>query len=150
MPGLLKRETVRKQKYCLRRSDGGVMNTRRRLRVNKCEESDGSAGRKPSTICCLIPAVPPSSASLLPLLLPRFRPTNYHRIESIYCQISGGTRRRQNKSRPSLNLIFVFTLLFLPVFSFPNRVRRYANKQASHKRGYTDTHVCTLCVKRFL
>lgn len=48
------------------------MNTRRKFRVNKCEESDGSAGRKPSTICCLIPAVPPFVAFLLSLFFPPF------------------------------------------------------------------------------
>lgn len=93
------------------------MNTRRKFRVNKCEESDGSAGRKPSTICCLIPAVPPFVAFLLSLFFPPFFPTKSHRIESICCQISGDTRHRQNKSKPSLNLIlfsryYFFSLLF--------------------------------------
>lgn len=128
------------------------MNTRRRLRVNKCEESDGSAGRKPSTICCLIPAVPPFSASLLPLLLPRFCPTKISSSPFIVRYLEAPDMG-QNKSKPSLHLIFVFTLLFLPVFSFPNRVRRYANKQGITQTGiyrYTHTHTCTLCVKRFL
>lgn len=122
----------------------GVMNTRRNFRVNKCEESDGSAGRKPSTICCLVPAVPPFSASLLSLFFPRFRPTKCPRIESIYCQISGDTRHRQDKSKPSPNLIlfsrcYFFSLLFPFECAAMQISRRHANE-------YIQIHTWAHCV----
>lgn len=105
----------------------------------KCEESDGSAGRKPRTICCSAPAVPPYSARLLSLLSSGFRTARHRCIESGYCQISGGARHKQNKSKPSLNLNSPFSVCWSASLC------KYAG--VTETGIYRYTHVHTGCEK---
>lgn len=106
--------------------------------MKKCEERDGSAGRKPSAICCLMPAVPPFSAHLLSRLSSVFGPAQYRRIESVYCQISGDATHKQNKSKPSLNSNSPFFCVSAPLC-------KYAG--VTQTGIYRNTHVHTGCEK---
>lgn len=123
------------------------MKTRNKFRVKGCEETDGSAERKPSTICCLIPAVPPFPASLLALFFPLFCPTKSHRTESIYCQVSGDTRHRRNKSKPSLNLILFSRCYFFSLLVPFERAAMQISRSHTNGNAQIHTRVHTVCEK---
>lgn len=82
---------------------------------------------------------PPASLSFS-----RFCPTTSHRTESIYSQISGDTRHRQNKSKPSLNLILFsrcyFSSLLSPLECAAMQISRH------HTNANTQIHTRAHCV----
>lgn len=100
---------------------------------------------RPSAVWYLLFLLSQLSFSLsLSLFFPRVCPTKSHRIESIYCQISGDTRHRQNKSKPSLNLI-LFARCYFFSFSFSSSVLLCKSAGTTQTRNI-QIHTCAHCV----
>lgn len=131
--------------------------------VRMREESDSSAGRKPETICCWLPAVPPHLTPHLPFLL-SLSPCSLWRHSVTYCQVSSthqGLHTCAVQSQAFSSTVSSYFLLKLsaqcpswltssypatPHASFSLTVPLYKQCNARHKQAYTDTHQAhTLC-----